>query len=1671
MTFVRSATPSMILLSLVAFLLLVAGCGQTPDTITIDPDTTTLAVGQTQQFSAMVRDQKGRDIEDEDLKITWSVEGEGGRINADGNFTAVKAGSATVIATTEEIRGTAAITVTPEPVAKLETDISPKTVVAGEAAKLTVTARNTAGNGVADAPIQVTANSDGTQVEPASASTNDSGQAVFTITTAAKVQANQVTVQSGDQQTATVVQTQAGAPASVRLMTDAADMVAGSEKTVQVLVLDQAENPVPNVTVHLNTGSSGATVTPEQVTTDDQGRATATLKASSGVGANELSASIEGIETPPSMYFQSRPGAPAQLTLQADSPSMIAGGRVNLMVTVQDANGNPVPGADVNLAVSASDATLEAAALTTDASGTAAAVLQLSSTPGEVTVDATVADTAASVSITGQPPVELQVSPKTVTLEMLGTQAFQATAADADGHAIRVTPQWEMGGENGAIDAEGRFAAQGLGNEAIIATYAGLKDGAQITIVPGEAAAVEVVPADTSVTAGTNFQFQAKVLNAHGYPLGIAPTWAVSNDIGSIDAVGLFTAIKSGEGDIIATTGEHSGRAQVTVTPGPLTRVEVEPKEVRLKAGEEVQFQAMGYDAGGNEIQVEATWNLNAELGDLSAAGAFRALHSGTGEIQVEAGPAPAVIAIPVEVIAAELDRVVIEPAALTVSAGEQHLFTAIGYDAFDNVVEIAPEWRLSTDGVGQINQEGSFYARKTGSVQVMASAGEFQAEADVTVKPSQLARLVIQPEGPLTLKAGTSVAFSVNGYDAFENAVAPNPTWSQTTLLGTISAEGAFRAETVGSGELMVQQDDIRVVVPVRVTPGNLARIDITPTEVALQAGNTLKFQAKGFDAYANDVSIEPAWRVTESIGEINEAGEFKALRAQQGEVIATAGGVSGSVQVAVEPGPITMLHVTPEQLALKGGETAEIIVMGYDAYGNPAPIAPTWRIPDGMGEVSGNIFTAQKAGSGRLVIVAESLAEVVDLSIEPGELAALSIEPDNAKIRSGEEQNFSVQGYDLGGNPVPAEITWEAQGETASITPEGVFTATRAGTMQVLAKSGDMVGQADVEILPGPAVQLELKADVSSLAAGETLRVTSTAVDAAENVMAAVPAWTVEGGIGTMSEDGVFTAQGAGTGTIIGTLDDATDKIDIEVVPGDLVSIGITPEEPVIKAGEKQQFEATGYDAYGNSIPVEVRWSLHGNIGSIDAATGLFEADKAGAGAVIAVSGTIAGINSITVEPNKLAQLQLAPLHTVEAGEGVELRLAAFDAYHNELAPELQWEMSAALGKVIGGVFWGEKVGTTVVTVRSGGLEAQTTVQVQLGPVMRLQIMSEMANVQAGDRVPLRAIGFDTEGNSSDVAVTWELSGAIGSLNDSGEFSPTKPGAGQLTARLDDLSVSAAVMVTPGRVQRLELSPTQARVASTTTQTFAVKAFDAMGNEVVRPVKWALSAPLGAISQTGTFTGMKSGDGMLVAYADGAVATAAVSVQPGPVAQVFITPQPLQAEAGQTIAFQVKGLDAHHNIVPVLQPHWRVSGGIGTIEAATGVFTATLVGQGKVEAEVDGQVGSADLAIHPTRADAANSHLVASRLIIPANGRESADIIVYVEDRYGNPIPDAQVMLISSRNDRIDQPLPTNQNGIALGHIRSLSPGESKIIAVVDSVHFNTPIMLTFKAADVSG
>ena len=352
-----------------------------------------------------------------------------------------------------------------------------------------------------------------------------------------------------------------------------------------------------------------------------------------------------------------------------------------------------------------------------------------------------------------------------------------------------------------------------------------------------------------------------------------------------------------------------------------------------------------------------------------------------------------------------------------------------------------------------------------------------------------------------------------------------------------------------------------------------------------------------------------------------------------------------------------------------------------------------------------------------------------------------------------------------------------------------------------------------------------------------------------------------------------------------------------------------------------------------------------------------------------------------------------------------------------------------------------------------------------------MRVEIKPDVLELQAGDSVQLRAVGYDAYSNPIALDAAWALEGDIGDLTSSGVFTAGRAGNGWVTAQHSDLEGVADVTVSPGAVHRLAIQPAQAQVASTTAQRFEATGYDVAGNEVTVQAQWALAAKIGMVDQDGQFTGAQVGKGALVAYAEGVAASADVVVTPGPVALLFVTPQPVQARAGEDVPFVAKGMDAYHNTIPMLQADWRVAGDIGVIDAQTGVFSATRIGQGKVVVQAGETEGSADVVIQPGAPDAQQSRLVSARLDLPADGKTNADIIVHVQDRFGNPVMDAKVFLVSSRDDVIEQPSPTNQRGVTLGHIRSKTPGVSEIVAVVESIRISNPIQLTFKAAGASG
>ena len=121
--------------------------------------------------------------------------------------------------------------------------------------------------------------------------------------------------------------------------------------------------------------------------------------------------------------------------------------------------------------------------------------------------------------------------------------------------------------------------------------------------------------------------------------------------------------------------------------------------------------------------------------------------------------------------------------------------------------------------------------------------------------------------------------------------------------------------------------------------------------------------------------------------------------------------------------------------------------------------------------------------------------------------------------------------------------------------------------------------------------------------------------------------------------------------------------------------------------------------------------------------------------------------------------------------------------------------------------------------------------------------------------------------------------------------------------------------------------------------------------------------------------------------------------------------------------------------------------------------------MGWGKVTAVVNKTLGGADVVVEPGMPDAEQSRLVSSRVTVPADGKTTANIVVLVRDQFGNAVTGARVTLISSRQDRVEQPGPSNEQGIAVGRIHSTSAGLSEISAVVESVRISNFLRLTFQ------
>ena len=568
--------------------------------VTVAPATGTVQAGSTLPLTATTLDAGGNVLTGR--TVTWTSSGTTlATVSATGVVTGVAPGGpVTITATSEGQSGTAAITVTPVPVASVTVAPATADVSLGQTVALAATTKDAGGNVLTGRAVAW--------------STGDATLATVSgtgVVTGVALGGPVTITATSEGQSGTAAVTVVPAPVPVAAVTvapDAASVYVGQTVALSATTTDADGNVLTGRTIAWTSSTTAlATVSASGVVTGVAagGPVTVTATSEGQSGTAAVTVALAPVAT---------------VTVSPAAATVAVTRTVPLGAVVKDAGGNVLTGRTVTWTTS--DPTLATVSAAGVVTGVAAGG------PVTITADCEGQTGTASITVTPVAVATVTVAPATASVMLGQTVALTATPRDAAGNVLTgQTITWSAANPAIAtVSATGVVTGVAVGGPVTISASAGGKTGtASVTVTQVQVASVTVTPNPASVAVGQTLQLTATPKNAAGSVLvGLTITWTSSNTARArVNASGVVTGVATGSVTIRAATGGRTGSSSVTVVRAPVATVTVAPAAPSVAVGLTVALTATTKDANGTVLTGRTvTWSSgNTALAAVSGTG------------------------------------------------------------------------------------------------------------------------------------------------------------------------------------------------------------------------------------------------------------------------------------------------------------------------------------------------------------------------------------------------------------------------------------------------------------------------------------------------------------------------------------------------------------------------------------------------------------------------------------------------------------------------------------------------------------------------------------------------------------------------------------------------------------------------------------------------------------------------------------------------------------------------------------------------------------------------------------------------------------------------------------------------------------------------------------------
>jgi uncharacterized protein YjdB len=316
-----------------------------------------------------------------------------------------------------------------------------------------------------------------------------------------------------------------------------------------------------------------------------------------------------------------------------------------------------------------------------------------------------------------------------------------------------------------------------------------------------------------------------------------------------------------------------------------------------------------------------------------------------------------------------QVATIIVSPAASTLVLNAQLPLVAQVQDGSGAAVPGASvTWTVQDPKIVSVTATGVVTALALGTSQVAANAFGKSGLAMITVTKPPVASVRLQPDRA-DIAVDATVQLSASALDANGKAM-PDRAIAWTTSnpgIASVNGSGLVTGVAPGTATITAASEGKSSNATVNVSQV-VARVDVNPAAVSLQAGQSRQLTATPRDPQGNVVTGRGVvWTSDNSAVATVNNGLVTTSKTGVATITATIDGVKGTAKITVTPGAVATVTVTAPSNNLSVRSTMQLTATAMDDQGNTVPIQNfLWSTSNfGTATVSGTgVVTGKRSG-----------------------------------------------------------------------------------------------------------------------------------------------------------------------------------------------------------------------------------------------------------------------------------------------------------------------------------------------------------------------------------------------------------------------------------------------------------------------------------------------------------------------------------------------------------------------------------------------------------------------------------------------------------------------------------------------------------------------------------